>query len=396
MTGPTIMRGTPPPPDDRVTLNNWDKPPFNRWSFQHVSEILPTVRVHRGRGPRSVLPETPAPLDDLKFKDTSGVSHTVAEWMEEDFTDGFLVLHRGHIVYERYFNGMDEATLHLSQSVAKSVICAVAGALTSQRLIDPDTPLEVFFPELASSGYAGATLRHAMDMQSGVSFVEDYADPDCDVSMIDRVAGWKPHRHGDPETMLDLVLRLKQTRPHGEKWEYRSIETDVVAMCLERATGERLANLVSRLIWDQLGAEEDANFTVDRAGYALGCGGFNATLRDYARFGEMLTRGGQFNGRQIVPAEFVAECRRGDGSKFSGQATVVLPNGAYRNGFWVEDTATGVLLCRGIYGQLIYSDPRSALTVVRLASWPEATSDQRSGDGLRLIHAIKVALTTAA
>jgi len=106
----------------------------------------------------------------------------------------------------------------------------------------------------------------------------------------------------------------------------------------------------------------------------------------------MQTRGGTFNGRQILPAEFVAECRDGDGTKFSGDATAVLPNGAYRNGFWVEDTETGVIMGRGIFGQLIYSDAARALTVVRLSTWPEATSDVRGGDGLRAIHAIAAAL----
>ncbi|MEM7057207.1 MAG: serine hydrolase [Pseudomonadota bacterium] len=388
-----IMRGTPPPPEARVTLDNWDSPPFNRWAFCHVSEVLPTVRVHRGTGPRSSLPIGLKPIEDIRFRDSDGAEIAITDWLEQNFTDGFLVMHRGQIVFERYFNGMPAHALHLSQSVAKSFVCAVGGALSGQGAVEVDAPLESFIPELADCGYAGASLRHVMDMQTGVDFIEDYLDPDSHVAIIDRVGGWKPRRTDDPDTMLDLVLRLKQTRPHGEYWEYRSIETDIAAMCLERATGERLADLVSRLIWDPLGAEEDANFTVDRAGYAMGCGGFNATLRDYARFGQMLTEGGSFNGNQVLPEAFVSESRQGDPTKFRDYPA--LPNGAYRNGFWIEDVDTGVLMCRGIFGQLIYSDPANDLTAVHLATWPEPQSERRGAELRAAIHAIKDWLRTA-
>lgn len=382
-----VMKGTPPPPEARVTLENWDSPPFNRWAFCHVSEVLPTVRVHRGFGPRSMLPIDPLPIGDVVFKDQDGAETTVTTWLEANFADGFLVMHQGRIVMERYFNGMQPHTLHLSQSVAKSFVCVVAGALTGQGVVDVDAPLESFIPELAGCGYAGATLRHVMDMQTGVQFIEDYLDPNSHVAIIDRVGGWKPRRDDDPDTMLELVLGLEQTRPHGERWEYRSIETDIVGMCLERATGERLADLVSRLIWDPLGVEEDASFTVDRAGYAMGCGGFSATLRDYGRFGQMLTQGGAFNGQQVLHNAFVSESRQGDAAKFQGYPA--LPNGAYRNGFWVEDVDTGVLMCRGIFGQLIYSDPGHDLTVIQLATWPEPQSDRRGLELRTAIHAIK-------
>jgi len=280
MTSTPIMRGTPPPPGARTTLENWDTPPFNRWSFCHVREVLPTTRVHRGRGPRSVLAEAPRPLDRVTFTQGDGRELTVGEWLDENYTDGFIVLWRGRVLFERYLNAMTPATVHLSQSVAKSFVCAAAAALAGQGRIDVDAPVTDHLPECAECGYAGATLRQAMDMQTGVGFVEDYSDPDCDVGTMDRISGWKSPRPGDPATMLDLVLSLRRARPHGERWEYRSIETDVVAMCLERATGRRLADLVSELIWDPLGVDEDGEFTIDRAGYVLGSGGFNATLRD--------------------------------------------------------------------------------------------------------------------
>ena len=385
----TIMRGCPPPTELRPTLENWDLPPMNRWAFQHVSQLIPTARVHRGHGPRSILPEAPRDLDGASFTAHDGAETTIAAWLDSSFTDGFIVLHRGTVVYERYMNGMDRATLHLSESVAKSVTAATAGVLIGQGVMDPDASLTTWVPEFRDQGYDGATLRHVMDMQSGVAFSEDYTDPDCDCSVLERVSGWRPRRPGDPGCMFDQAVGLTRARDHGERFEYRSIETEVLGICMERATGERLADLVSRLLWDPLGVDEDARFTVDPAGQASASGGFNATLRDYARFGEMLTRDGHFNGQQIVPSEFIAESRQGDQAKFIPAEVATLPNGAYRNQFWNEDVSTRVLMGLGIFGQFVYSDPDAELTAVKLSTWPEPLSDPRKIDTLRAIHAIK-------
>lgn len=389
---PTIMQGFPPPPDQRPTLTNWDWPPMNRWSFSHVREVLPTVAVHRGAGPRSMLHEAHLALGDVMFEGHDGDTLDVSGWLGNSFTDGFIVLHHGKIVFERYNNVMTPRTLHLSQSVAKSVTGAVAGILIGRGVMNPDAPLTTWIPEFAGCGYEGATLRHAMDMCSGVRFSEDYTDPDCDCALLERIGGWKPAVEGDPSSLFEFAQTLDRVRPHGVAMDYRSIETDVMAMCMERATGVRLADLVSEHLWGPLGVDEDAAYTVDRAGYAMASGGFNATLRDYARFGEMLTQDGTFNGQQIVPAAFIAESRKGDARKFPEKNWVTLPNGAYRNTFWNEDVSTRVLMCLGIFGQFIYSDPDQAFTAVKLSSWPEPTSDRRKVETIRAIHAIKAAV----
>ena len=385
---PPIMRGTPPDQNQRVTLENWDSPPYNRWSFQRIREVLPTANVHRGRGPRAGLPEAPIELGHVHFDTFAGGRSTLDTFLDDNFTDGFIVLHRGRVVFERYFNGMRAESLHLSQSVAKSFVGATAGVLFAKGMMDPDRPISDYLPELESSGYGAASIRNVMDMQSGVAFNEEYTDPDSDVAYIDRLAGWKPRRPGDPADMLELMQRLKQEWPHGQKFLYRSIETDVLAMAMERATGMRLADIVSRELWDPLGPEEDACFTVDPAGYALADGGFNATLRDYARFGQMLTQSGHFNGRQILPAEWVEECRSGDPALFGENYRAIMTNGAYRNTFWNEDADTRVLMCIGVFGQCIYSNPDRNLTIVKLSTWPEFVSDERKADMLRSFHAI--------
>src|SRR5437763_1417260 len=183
-----------------------------------------------------------------------------------------------------------------------------------ERVLDPQALITRYLPELETTAYREAELRHVLDMTSGVHFSEDYTDPYSDIGKCDIASGWKPPPGpGDfPDNMWGLILTLAQRdRAHGELFSYRSIETDVLAFCMERAAGKRLPELVSELIWQPMGAGASACFTVDRAGYALADGGLNATLRDYARFGAIYLNDGFFNNRQIVPAQWVRATRVG-------------------------------------------------------------------------------------
>ena len=379
----------------RIPRQDWDRAPWNRWTFQHIREILPTTEVWRGDGPVWRLPEAPRDLDDTAFTTDSGKDTTIGQWLADDFTDGFIVLHRGAIVCERYLNHMTERSLHLSQSVAKSVTATVAGILAGRGVLDPDCPVTDYLPELEKTAWKGAKLRHVLDMTSGVRFVEDYEAPDSDVGMTDIASGWKPRRHGAkaPACIWDQIMGLTvRDREHGEVFRYKSIETDLLAHCMERVTETRLADLVSRELWAPMGAEESACFTVDSAGYALADGGFNATLRDYARFGLTHMAGGVGNGRRIVPVEWIEDTRRGDPSIFGPPYTDTLPSGAYRNQFWIPNAGKRAYTARGVFGQRVHIDPDNELVVVKLSSWPEFQSVPRSRAFMNAVDAIAARL----
>src|SRR5215472_3782899 len=143
-----LMSGVPPfPAASQVTLANWQDPPFNRWAFQHIRELIPTARISRGDGRSLRLPRAERDISGLTFR-SAGRHLTVAEMLSETYTDGFLVLHRGAIVCEQYFNGMTPDTPHLLMSVSKSVVAAVAGILVSRGLLDVAAPVETIVPEL--------------------------------------------------------------------------------------------------------------------------------------------------------------------------------------------------------------------------------------------------------
>jgi CubicO group peptidase (beta-lactamase class C family) len=276
--------------------------------------------------------------------------------------------------------------------VAKSVVGTVFGILAGRGVVDPGRPVTDYLPELAATGWAGASLQHVLDMTSGVRFSEEYTDPYSDIGQVDVASGWKP---APPDTdpsfrwpahMWELILRLTgQTQPHGARFEYRSIESDVLAFVMERATGTRLAELVSQELWQKLGADESACFTVDSAGYALADGGFNATLRDYARFGKLILD----NGGGVVPADWIEATRNGrHGPDFNPS----LPEGSYRNQFWIEDPRSRALMCRGVFGQMIHIDWDNRMVVVKLSTYPDFTNTAYSVATLKAVHAIAAAL----
>ncbi len=376
----------------RIPRNDWDRAPWNRWSFQNVRQLVPTVEVWRGNDQPWMLQENYRALDKLTVELDKAPPFTINDWLDESYTDGFIVLHHGSILFERYMNGMSARTLHLSQSVAKSIVGTVAGILIGRGSLSPSEQVTSYLPELNKTAWKGATIQQVMDMTTGVRFVEDYEALDSDIAMTDFACGWKIPAHGvdAPECMWDQILSLTDVeREHGELFVYRSIETDVLAHCLERITGLRLAELVSHELWQPLGCEESACFTVDRAGYALADGGFNATLRDYARFGQMHLQRGFANGRQIVPTEWVRDISNADAGLFRDPYNRVTPNGAYRNQFWLEDVSTQASMARGVFGQLIYIDPDHDFVAVKLSSWPEFTSEARLRATLKALDAIK-------
>jgi CubicO group peptidase (beta-lactamase class C family) len=160
----------------------------------------------------------------------------------------------------------------------------------------------------------------------------------------------------------------------------------VLAFIMERATGKSLAGLVSEEIWQKIGADESACFTVDTAGHALAEGGFNATLRDYARFGLMMLA----NGGGIVPAEWVEATRTGT---HGPQYNDAFPEGSYHNKFWIEDPRSRTLMCRGVFGQLIWISWETNMVVVKLSSYPDFSNTAYSRATLKAVHAIAQALS---
>jgi len=376
-TGEVLMTGAPPFPDPaRVTLGNWQDPPFNRWAFQHIRELIPTARIPRGDGRPRLLPRAERDLSALSFR-SGGRRLTVGEMLAETSTDGFLVLHRGRIVTEQYFNGMGPDTPHLLMSVSKSVVSTVAGILAGRGSLDTAAPVVRIVPELAATSFEGATVQHLLDMRAGTRFDESYDNPEADVRTYERVYLWRPDT-GDPRPAdaLSYYATLVNDGDHGGPFRYRSILTDVLGWVLEKAGGARLHELIATLVWQPMGAEFDAEITVDGHGNAMADGGICATLRDLGRFGLLFAPPRRL---PVVPAAWIRDTISGapDGQQAmrAGGETRTLPVGAhYRNCWWVAEPDIPFLYAWGINGQHVFVHVPSQTVVVKLSTWPTAVS----------------------
>ena len=397
-----LMQGFPPPPDARVTLANWQEPPFNRWSFSHMRELVPTQRISRGSGPVTPLPTSPLALGKIALHRVDGTRASVDEVLEDTYTDATVVVHGGRVVLERYAGETAPATPHLLMSISKSVVGCVVGNLVERGLLSPAHLVTDHVPELEQSGYRGASLRDILDMRSGVEFSEDYTDLDAEVRVIEQAIGWRPASDRRvPRSMYAYLTTLGGTGEHGGVFDYRSCETDVLGWVCERATNTRMADLISELVWSPIGAERDAEITCDGAGTAIHDGGMCATARDLARFGVMLLAGGEAAGRRVVPAAWLRESWTADPDILEAFARSVsgpyLPGGWYRNKFWFVPREHNVaLLCLGIYGQMLYVNRGTGTVAAKLSSWPDAQSPAMLHDTLRAFDAIGAVLAGAA
>ncbi len=377
------MSGVPPfAPESQVTLANWQEPPFNRWAFQHIRELIPTARISRGDGGPRQLPRAERDISALAFR-SGGLDLTVGEMLAQTYTDGFLVLHHGKIVAEQYFNGMRPDTTHLLMSISKSVVSTVAGILAGQHRLDVSAPVEQIVPELTGTSFAGATVQHLLDMRAGTRFDESYENLDADVRTYERVYLWRPDgTEPRPADALAYYVTLPNDGEHGGPFRYRSILTDVLGWVLEKAGGARLHELISALVWQPMGAEFDAEITVDGHGNAMADGGICATLRDLGRFGLLFTAGvrpSPVRGRRIVPPGWIRDTIEGapDGKQAFGAArdTSDFPAGAhYRNCWWVREPAVPFFHASGINGQNVFVHVPSQTVVAKFSTWPTALS----------------------
>ena len=384
-----LMAGAPPfPPERLVTLANWQDPPFNRWGFQHTRDLIPTARIRRGDGAVWELPRAERDLSSvtLPFGDERVDLET---FLTETWTDGLMVLHRGEVVTERYLNGLAPDTTHLLMSVSKSVTSAVCGALVSEGLLSPADLVTKHIRELAGTSWDGCTVRHLLDMRAGTKFDEDYANLDADVRVYEQIYLWRPRTNPDlPEDMTAYYPTLVNQGPHGGPFDYRSILTDMLAWVMERAAGARLADLISEHLWQPMGAEFDAEITVDAHGNPMADGGICASLGDLARFGQLFLDGGVRGGRRIVPAAWIRDIIAGapDGREaFAHEATLQERRAGahYRNQWWVGRPALPAYAGVGINGQLVFVHVPAKVVVAKFSAWSaawEPISDRRTTD----------------
>ena len=397
-----LMDGTPPSLNQRIRFEDdrFLDFPNNRWSLSHMRELVPTVNVWRGENMASDLgsadASAAADIDGLRFEDMHGLSRTWADSLGETYTDGILVLHRGRRVYERYFGALQAQRPHACFSITKSYAGTLAALLLHEGVLDETRKVPFYLPEMGATAYADATLREVLDMQVGVAYSELYADPTAEIWDYARAGNFRARdrNYAGPGNLYEFLLTLQKEGEHGRAFAYKTINTDVLCWIMARVTGCPLAEMLSQRIWSRIGCEQDAYLTVDSIGVAFGGGGLNASLRDMARFGELMRRGGEWQGHQVIASEVVADIRRGaEPDEFAKAGYTLLPGYSYGNMWWVAHNQLEVFEARGIHGQRIYVAPRAEVVIARFASHPIAASAANDPITLPAFFALSQMLT---
>lgn len=345
-------------------LSNWRTQPFNRWAFQHVGALIATAEIANDPARIWSLPRAPRSFGEFQLR-TGASELDWARFLEATATDGIMVLYQGRIVHETYANGLSEHGRHIIMSASKSVTGLIAAMLEAEGLLSFDAWVSDYIPEVAGSAFAGATVRHLLDMRTGVIL-----NP-AELQAYAAATNWDPTEQ--PSDLHNFLAVLgPAARAHGGPFAYISANTDLMGWVLERVSGERFADLVSRLLWKPLGAVDAAAITLDPAGAPRTTGGVCMTLRDFARLGQLLVQNGRRDGDEIVPLEAIEDIAHGGDAEAWKTGEFAGGFGGstmrYRTGWYVIDDAPQTLFAMGIHGQHLFVDRANQLVVAKLSS----------------------------
>src|SRR5215468_1811277 len=365
-----LMQGFPPAAGSQVTLANWRTPPFSRWAFQHVRELVPSADIACDPAMTVPLPSQPVSL---------GVDEEIAA----TDTDALVVLHRGRLVYERYANGMGAQTPHILMSVSKSMLGLLASVLAEKGVLDLERDVTQIVPELARTAYRGASVRCLLDMRAGILWDEDYHAVSGPIIEYRKATNWNPLGPGEaPSDLRSFFGKLEQgDGAHGGRFHYVSPNSDLLGWVIERSAGRRYADLVSELLWKPAGAGRDAYITVDRLGAPRCAGGVCATVADLARIGQLLVQGGARGSAQIVPESWIDDItRNGDRDAWAaGDLAAYFPGLPlrYRSQWYVRDGAAPLAFGYGIHGQFLVVDRSREIVIAKVSSGALPTDPER-------------------
>jgi CubicO group peptidase (beta-lactamase class C family) len=395
------MQGFPPPEDKRIRYTDPDYFSFPklRWTVCHFRELMPTVGVTRGPGAAAALPQRlDSTIDALTFLPLNGTTRmTWAQSLEANYTDGIVVLHDGVVVYEHYAGCLDARGQHGAMSVTKSITGLLGEMLVAEGVLKETETVGAIVPELAGSAFGDATVKQVLEMTTALQYSEDYADPDAEVWQYAAAGSTLPAAPGAsaPRGYFDYLRSVRRQGMHGEAFGYKTINTDALAWVIARRTGKSVSTLLSERIWQRLGAEQDAYYTVDSTGTPFAGGGFNAGLRDLARLGQLLLQDGRRDGEQIVPAAAIARIRAGgDTGAFAKAGYSLLPGWSYRGMWWISNNAHGAYMARGVHGQALYIDPAAKVVIARFGSHPTASNSANDPTTLPAFEAVANHLMT--
>jgi CubicO group peptidase (beta-lactamase class C family) len=337
--------------------------------FRNSERVFASRVVRRGVEAQP-LPRAPSsmpwsmeqgPLLDLRIRSREQ-DYDIFDYISRNRVAGLLVLKSGRVCFEHYEFGNDASTRWMSMSMAKSISSALVGVAIQDGLIGSiEEQITKYLPELAGSGYDGVSIRHVLQMTSGVRWDDTHTDP-----ASERRKMLELQIAQQPGAILRYIGSLPRIAEPGTVWNYSTGETHIVGALVRAATGRWVSDYLSEKIWSKCGMEADATWWLESPqGLEVAGSGVSATLRDYARFGLFMMNGGMIDGRAVLAPGWSQDS---GASREIGGARV---NYGYM--WWPVPAADGSLAdgafsARGIFGQFIYINPREQVIVAVISA----------------------------
>ena len=382
-----LMDGSPPPPEKTVNIENFVLPPYNRWGLMHLRELVPT-RAATASGTPSLLHERLEDISSLEIHLSGDRVIKLHDWLESAYTDGFIVLDEGQVVYERYFNDHNADKQHLMFSVTKSLTGTMLLMLAEQDKVNTDLLVSEYLPEMIGTAFGDAKVQHVLDMSNSIRFNEDYTDPDAEIAGY--LAAMMPGGEGLWAYLQSLTRKDKKFK-HGEAFHYVTPDPDVLGFIIRRQTGKTLARVLEDLIWSKLGASQDAYYWLDFHGIEMAGGGLAITLRDAARFGQMILQNGHYNGAQIIPKSVARRIREKRNHEIFSEYYKDDWYGEIADSYhdqWWGYTDVDAVAALGVHGQFIYINSDAGVVIARQSSEPDAESERIDVETAIVMHTI--------
>ena len=372
--GPSISSAEESGRPTNLTLESFQFGPVNRWTFSHMREIIPTVNIPRDTNRFLMLNNSDDLVADFSVE-FQGRKQSIDEIAVHQFIDGLLIIKDGEIVVEKYYGHLTQDRPHLMNSVSKSIVGLVAGKLAAQGVIDLEKPVSHYVAALAKSGYGPDSLQTLLDMRDGSDYTETYADFTTTFRLQDCAIGWTDADYcpkNGPIGLYEFLPTVGREKSKLGTFSYRSGSTNVIGWVLEAVTKQPLAELISEHIWQPMGAEFDANITVDEGGFVLADHGISATLRDLGRMGLLVLNDGKAFGNEVIPSKFIQDIRGQQGDPKWPYPGLGGYKPYYRSFWWGEGNPGGDISGYGIHGQFVRVVPEAGLVITMYSTWPRA------------------------
>jgi len=331
-------------------------------NFRSAPSIFRTATVKASTVPSPFVADTPQFTLPETFQNGDSTVRT-QDYLDYTLADAFIIIRDDTIRFEYYGDGFTPDDHHISWSMSKSVISALFGiAISEGKIKSIQQTVTDYLPDFAGTGYDRVRIKDVLQMSSGVGFNEDYGDFNSDINLMGRYFAL-----GMP--MADFAKTLKRAWEPGTYNHYVSIDTQVLAMILTKATGQSITDYMYTRLWSKIGAESDAYWIVDKTGMEFALGGLNATARDYGKIGQLFLDSGRWQGNQIVPEDWVMAAVTPDAPHvMPGKRESADRKDGYGFQWWIPYGGEDEFNAQGIYGQFIYVDPDKDIVIVKLSS----------------------------